>query len=69
MGELGAENADRHAELEAVGPGRRIERVGGGAMADADLEGTAFLGFSTGGAHEQGVGGGDSEAAGQAPVA
>ena len=38
MGQLGAEDADRHVELEGVGPGRGIERVGGGAMADADLE-------------------------------
>ena len=65
LGELGAEDADRHAELEAVGPGRRVERVGGGAMADADLERAALLGFGARGAHEQRIGGREREAAGQ----
>jgi hypothetical protein len=62
LGEARPERSPAEQAVESVGPCRWIERVGGGAAADADPEGAALLGLGLRLREKEGIGGGKRQA-------
>ena len=57
LGEAGADRPPAERPVERIGPGGRVERVGGGAAAHAHLERAALLGLGPGFGKEERLGG------------